>query len=239
VLKKAMMERHSLPWGLMAAPPSNTTMESAPSPCLISVGEINADLAAFIEQEGLKQRFDRLRILFAREIEQQTEAVGNAGIAFMVCMIVIFFLLSLLFNSLSQPFLVISVIPFGLMGVLVAFALQGIEMSMMAFIGILGLAGVLVNDSLVMIHNLNQIKREKGPSALLTVDEIAQGAKQRLRPIVITLVTTVAGLAPGAYGIAGDNPFMTPIFSRHTASVSDCNATTCSPSQRNSSSVIL
>jgi multidrug efflux pump subunit AcrB len=178
----------------------------------ISVGEINADLAAFIEQEGLKQRFDRLRILFAGEIEQQTEAVGNAGVAFMVCMIAIFFLLSLLFNSLSQPFLVISVIPFGFMGVLVAFALQGIEMSMMAFIGILGLAGVLVNDSLVMIHNLNRIKREKGPSAFLTVDEIAQGAKQRLRPIVITSVTTVAGLAPGAYGIAGDNPFMTPIF---------------------------
>ncbi|MGD9171596.1 MAG: efflux RND transporter permease subunit [Candidatus Thiodiazotropha sp.] len=178
----------------------------------VSVGEINANLAAFIEQERLKQRFDRLRILFAGELEQQAEAVGNAGIAFMVCMLGIFFLLSLLFNSLSQPFLVISVIPFGFMGVIVAFALQGIEMSMMAFIGILGLAGVLVNDSLVMVHHLNQKKREKGTAALLCDDEIAQGAQQRLRPIVITSVTTVAGLIPGAYGLAGYNPFMTPIF---------------------------
>jgi multidrug efflux pump subunit AcrB len=178
----------------------------------VSVGEINANLAAFIEQERLKQRFDRLRILFAGELEQQAEAVGNAGIAFMVCMLGIFFLLSLLFNSLSQPFLVISVIPFGFMGVIVAFALQGIEMSMMAFIGILGLAGVLVNDSLVMVHQLNHKKREKGKSALLFDDEIAEGAKQRLRPIVITSVTTVAGLVPGAYGLAGYNPFMTPIF---------------------------
>jgi multidrug efflux pump subunit AcrB len=178
----------------------------------VSVGEINANLATFIKQEKLKQRFDRVRILFAGELEQQAEAVGNAGIAFMVCLLGIFFLLSLLFNSLSQPFLVISVIPFGFMGVIVAFALQGIEMSMMAFIGILGLAGVLVNDSLVMVHQLNHKKQEKGKSALLSVDEIAEGAKQRLRPIVITSVTTVAGLAPGAYGLAGYNPFMTPIF---------------------------
>jgi multidrug efflux pump subunit AcrB len=81
------------------------------------VGEINANLASFIEQEGLKQRFNRLRILFSGELEQQAEALGNGGIAFMVCMFGIFFLLSLLFNSLSQPFLVISVIPFGFMGV--------------------------------------------------------------------------------------------------------------------------
>jgi multidrug efflux pump subunit AcrB len=86
------------------------------------------------------------------------------------------------------------------------------EMSMMAFIGILGLAGVLVNDSLVMIHTLNLRKQEKDGDAFLSEDEISEGAKQRLRPIVITSVTTVAGLAPGAYGLAGSNPFMTPVF---------------------------
>jgi multidrug efflux pump subunit AcrB len=178
----------------------------------VSVGAINADLMAFIEQEGLKQRFSRLRILFAGELKQQEEALGNAGIAFIACLLSIFFLMSLLFNSLSQPFLVISVIPFGFMGVIVAFSLQGTEMSMMAFIGILGLAGVLVNDSLVMVHHLNHKKHQKGLGGFLSVDEIAEGAKQRLRPIVITSVTTVVGLAPGAYGLAGYNPFMAPIF---------------------------
>jgi multidrug efflux pump subunit AcrB len=72
--------------------------------------------------------------------------------------------------------------------------------------------GILVNDSLVMVHHLNNKKRDRGKGVLLSVDEIAEGAKQRLRPIVITSVTTVAGLAPGAYGLAGYNPFMTPIF---------------------------
>jgi multidrug efflux pump subunit AcrB len=127
-------------------------------------------------------------------------------------MVGIFFLLTLLFNSLSQPFLIMIVIPFGFLGVIVAFALQDMEMSLMAFIGILGLAGVLVNDSLVMIHSLNLRKQDKGTGAFLSEDEISEGAKQRLRPIVITSVNTVAGLAPGAYGLAGSNPFMTPVF---------------------------
>jgi multidrug efflux pump subunit AcrB len=178
----------------------------------LSTAEINADLADFIEEEGLLRRFDRLRVWFGGEMEQQEEAMGNAGLAFLACLLGIFFLLALLFNSLSQPFLVMTVIPFGFLGVIVAFALQDIEMSMMAFIGILGLAGVLVNDSLVMIHALNLRKNDKGNGAHLSEDEIAEGAKQRLRPIVITSVTTVAGLAPGAYGLAGSNPFMEPVF---------------------------
>jgi multidrug efflux pump subunit AcrB len=178
----------------------------------VSTAEINAELAEFIEEEGLLQRFDRLRLWFGGEMEQQKEAMGNAGIAFLACLLGIFFLLTLLFNSLSQPFLIMIVIPFGFLGVIVAFALQGMEMSMMAFIGILGLAGVLVNDSLVMIHSLNLRKQGKEDGGYLSEDEISEGAKQRLRPIVITSVTTIAGLAPGAYGLAGSNPFMEPVF---------------------------
>ena len=178
----------------------------------VSTAEINTDLAEFVETEGLLQRFERLRIWFGGEMEQQEEAMGNAGIAFFACLLGIFFLLTLLFNSLSQPFLIMLVIPFGFLGVIVAFSLQDIEMSMMAFIGILGLAGVLVNDSLVMIHTLNLRKKSKENGAYLSEDEISEGAKQRLRPNVITSATTVAGLAPGAYGLAGSNPFMTPIF---------------------------
>ncbi|MCP4663782.1 MAG: efflux RND transporter permease subunit, partial [bacterium] len=176
----------------------------------VSTAAINAELARYVEQQGLLQRFDRLRLHFGGELEQQQEAVGNVGIAFIMCLVSIFFLLVVLFNSVTQPFLIMVVIPFGFTGVIVGFALQGIELSMIAMIGILGLAGVLVNDSVVMIDALNRRKEEHGGP--LSDDEIAEGAKTRLRPVVITSVTTVAGLAPAAYGIAGANPFMTPMI---------------------------
>ncbi len=175
-----------------------------------STAAINAELAHFVEEQGLLRRFERLRLWYGGELEQQQDALGNAGVAFALCLVSILFLLVVLFNSLTQPFLIMVVIPFGFMGVIAAYALQGIEMSMLAFIGILGLAGVLVNDSVVMIDVLNRRKEEK-PGDFLSDSEIGRGARERLRPVVITSVTTVAGLAPAAYGLAGSNPFMTPI----------------------------
>lgn len=175
-----------------------------------STAEINAELARFVDEQGLLRRFDRLRLWYGGELEQQEQALGNAGVAFGICLVSILFLLVVLFNSFTQPFLIMAVIPFGFMGVIAAYALQGIEMSMLAFIGILGLAGVLVNDSVVMIDVLNR-RKEKEKGALLSESEIARGARERLRPVVITSLTTVAGLAPAAYGLAGSNPFMTPI----------------------------
>ena len=108
------------------------------------------------------------------------------------------------------------VIPFGLSGIIIGFTLQGIEMSFLALIGVLGLIGVLVNDSLVMVSFLNRLKLAKmadseGRVEHLNDQEISDGASQRLRPIVITSLTTCAGLFPTAYGIAGSNPFITPM----------------------------
>ena len=80
---------------------------------------------------------------------------------------------------------------------------------MIALIGILGLIGVLVNDSLVLVHTLNRLRTKHGD--WLADQGIADGTARRLRPIVITSLTTVAGLLPTAYGLAGSNPFITPM----------------------------
>ena len=76
--------------------------------------------------------------------------------------------------------------------------------------GILGLLGVLVNDAIVLIAHLNRRRREAG-SKELSDEELAEATGQRLRPIVITSATTLAALAPAAYGLAGSHPFMTPM----------------------------
>jgi len=183
---------------------------------VVDVQKINSDVADFIDRENLLHRFPGMRVWFGGELEQQKEALGNVQFALLICVITIFFVLVILFNSLTQPFLIMIVIPFGMSGIIIGFSLQGIEMSMLALIGVLGLIGVLVNDSLVMVAYLNRLKlakktEEQRHAAPLSNREIADGASDRLRPIVITSITTCAGLFPTAYGIAGSNPFITPM----------------------------
>ena len=178
---------------------------------IASTGEVNAALKKHIEDKNLLERYNDSRLHFGGEMEQQQEAMGNMGIAFVLAIFALFFLFVLLFNSFTQPFLIMSVIPFGFVGVLLAFAIQGFELSMISMFGIIGLAGVLVNDSTVMVHGLNRIKKEMNTQSLSS-QQVADGAAGRLRPILITSITTVMGLVPAAYGIGGENPFMTPMI---------------------------
>ncbi len=175
----------------------------------VSVQQVNDALADFVEEQQLLMRFPSLRLWYGGELEQQRESLGNIGVAFAICALSIFVVLVLLFNSLTQPFLILVAIPFGMAGVIVGFGLQGEPLSMIALIGILGLIGVLVNDSLVLVHSLNRRRIEQG--TWLTDQWIAEGTGRRLRPIVITSLTTVAGLLPTAYGLAGSSPFITPM----------------------------
>jgi len=173
---------------------------------LISVQQINDAIADHVAASKLLQKHPKLRLWYGGELEQQQDSMGDMQTAFIFCLMSVFFILVVLFNSLTQPFLIILAIPFSLAGVIIGFAIQGLPLSLIALIGILGLIGVLVNDSLVMIHSLNKLK-----AGSISVTSIAQGAAQRLRPIIITSLTTAAGLFPTAYGIAGSNPFLTPM----------------------------
>ncbi|MBT4161942.1 MAG: efflux RND transporter permease subunit [Gammaproteobacteria bacterium] len=175
----------------------------------ISVEEINGSLAKFISDQSLTSQYSDARIWQGGELEQQAEVLGNLGQATMICVLSIFALLVVLFNSLSHPLLIMIVVPFGMTGVVIGFGVQGLEMGMMAMMGVIGLIGVLVNDSLVLVHTLNRTREENGGS--LTVSKIAEVSRLRFRPIVITSITTVVGLLPTAYGILGENSYITPM----------------------------
>jgi multidrug efflux pump subunit AcrB len=175
----------------------------------VDVQTINDDLARYIDDQDLLAQYPGVRLWFGGELEQQQESLGNVGIAFALATAAVFMVLVLLFNSLTQPFLILLAIPFGLAGVVVGFTLQGLPLSLIALIGLLGLIGVLVNDSLVMVYSLNH--RAVALGRPLDDEQLATGAGRRLRPILITSLTTVAGLFPTAYGLAGSNPFITPM----------------------------
>ena len=96
---------------------------------------------------------------------------------------------------------------FGLIGIAVAFILHGSAINMFAFVGIIGLAGIVVNDSLVMIEFINS----KVKSGQDIIQQVAEGAALRLRPILLTTVTTAAGLLPTAYGLGGYEASISPM----------------------------
>ena len=137
-------------------------------------------------------------------------------LSFCLAILAIYFVLVLQFNSFTQPVMIMTAIPFGLVGLILAFGVQGIELSMMAMIGIIGFTGVVINDSLVMIDNINMLKKEN--SGLPIKKQVSQneiitkGALNRLRPILLTSITTVAGLFPTAYGwIGGIDSYVSPM----------------------------
>jgi multidrug efflux pump subunit AcrB len=167
--------------------------------------------AATAEKFDLENDWPGIRLLVGGEAEETAESMKSLYIAFMASIVGIYFVLTLLFGSFFQPLIALSILPFGFIGVIGTFALHGKPLGFIAFIGVIGLMGVLVNDSLVLIQFVNQL-RENGNSDKATFkDVIIEGSTTRLRPILITSFTTVAGLLPMAYGIGGADPFMAPM----------------------------
>ncbi|MFC1496818.1 efflux RND transporter permease subunit, partial [Candidatus Margulisiibacteriota bacterium] len=117
-------------------------------------------------------------------------------------------------NSFTEPIIVMLAIPFGLIGVVIAFAIHREPISFLGLIGILGLAGVVVNNSLVMLRFLN--KKEESLceiGEMLKIEHVADAAMLRFRPIVLTTITTVAGLLPSLYGLFGGRvDFLFPLL---------------------------
>ncbi|MBP7582419.1 MAG: efflux RND transporter permease subunit [Spirochaetes bacterium] len=173
---------------------------------------------SMIVTQNLKNRFATLQkdhpdasIEIGGEAKETRETLGDLRVSFIIAMMLIYFILILLFKSFSQPLIVLLTVPFGLVGALLAFTAHGIPMSFMGFIGIIGLSGVVVNDSVVMVDFINRVFSEGGGTDTATrIERIAAGAKQRLRPIVLTTLTTVMGLLPTAYGIGGDVKSLVP-----------------------------
>ena len=166
---------------------------------------VNEALSAHIVDANWKNTFPDVTFFQGGEIEQQQASYASLGVAFVACLFVVLLVLVVLFNSFSQPLLILSVLPFSIMGVFLAFALQGLPISFLALIGVLGLIGVLVNDSVVMIFTLNKEAHTRDNEL------IAQQASTRFRPIMITSLTTLVGLFPTAYGWGGYNPFVAPM----------------------------
>ena len=167
------------------------TVTADVDPTVISGGEANSILADSILAD-LIAVYPDLTYTFGGEQQEQLESLGALYRGFAIALLMIFVLLAIPLRSYTKPFIIMAVLPFGFIGVILGHWVLGVALSAVSFMGIFGLSGVAVNDSLVMIDFIDQKLREGVPIRTA----IIEGAKGRFRPIMLTSVTTFLGFTP-------------------------------------------
>jgi multidrug efflux pump subunit AcrB len=167
--------------------------------------EVNAKMRALMSQ--ITEGHPDISIHFGGENEDTQESLQSLAKAFAFAVFGIILILILLFKNLYQPAIVGATIPLGFIGVIWTFFVHGKPLSFLGMIGIIALAGVIVNNAIVLVDFVNQLKAE-GQDRF---EAVRQAARIRLRPIFLTTVTTSAGILPTAYGWGGLDPFVVPI----------------------------
>ena len=127
---------------------------------------------------------------YSGEYEETAESFESLGLAYIVAAILIFTLLVSQFDSLAQPFAILTSLPLSIVGAMVGLYVTGNDFSIMSFIGLVGLSGIVVNDSIVLVDCINRMRKE----GLDLFEAIVTGGQQRLRPIISTTVSTVGGI---------------------------------------------
>jgi multidrug efflux pump subunit AcrB len=167
------------------------------------VGEITAN-----ELVALTKKYPGLNYSLEGEQASQQESLSALSVGFALAMLLIYGLLAIPFRSYVQPLIVMLSIPFGIIGAVAGHFLLGYGLSIISLFGIIALAGVVVNDSLVLIVATNQLRDEKH---FPLIEAIVQGAMKRFRPIVLTSLTTFFGLAPMIFETALQARFIIPM----------------------------
>lgn len=162
--------------------------------------------------KDFNKEYRGLKLEFGGEAKETMKAIKQLLFSFAMAFIFVYIVLLLQLNRFIQPIMIMVIIPFGLIGVLLGFAIHKMPLSFMGVVGIIGLAGVVVNNGIILVDLINKIIDEGVEGGKKGVAKaIVDGAKQRLRPVFLTTVTTVVGLLPTVYGIGGRADIIIPI----------------------------
>ncbi len=140
----------------------------------------------------LERQYSDLSIHFAGEAEHQQESTSSMGNMFLIALLAIYVLLAIPLRSYVQPLIIMTAIPFGIVGAILGHWGNDLTLSILSLNGILALSGVVVNDSLLLVSRFNELRADRLPF----VDAIVQACTGRLRAVLLTSLTTFAGLVP-------------------------------------------
>lgn len=162
-----------------------------------------------VENEFSGKDYQGARLVPAGQIVETQEAQQGFSTAILMAFAGIALLLVVLFDRITEAAVVLLVIPFGISGALWILFIHSQVLSFFSIIGMIALIGIMVNNSLVLIWHLRDTLDRLDPSDVIGF--VIEGTKSRVRPIVLTTITTVSGLIPLAYGFGGYDNFMSPM----------------------------
>lgn len=159
---------------------------------------------------NFNDKYPDVKILLGGTGKETIDTISGLIISFLMAILLIYFLLLLLYKNFVLPFLIFIEIPFSIMGALIGLIIHDLNLTLLSSIGIIGLCGVAVNDNVVMIDFINKsIKNKKDKSKYIEI--VSDAAKRRLRPVMLTTVTTVGALIPTILGIGGYAGLIVPV----------------------------
>lgn len=150
---------------------------------------------------------DGYRVKMAGEELKRKESMEGLSFALILSIILVYMVMAAQFESLVHPFTILLTIPLAIVGALVTFYIIGKPLNIMAYIGMIMLAGIAVNDSIILVDKINQLRAE----GIKLRESIVQAGVQRLRPIIMTSLTTVLALIPLTFGFGESADLRSPM----------------------------
>ena len=155
--------------------------------------QISADLMAGPAEE-LKDKFQGLSFIVGGMEQERQESMNTLVNGFILAFLATFGLLAIVFRSYIQPLIIMVAIPFGIIGAVMGHIIMGFNISLMSFMGIVALSGIVINDSLVLVDFANRQRRSK--TNCEAFEAVTTAGTQRFRPVILTTLTTFLGLTP-------------------------------------------
>ncbi|TGD66391.1 efflux RND transporter permease subunit [Tabrizicola sp. WMC-M-20] len=138
-------------------------------------------------------------------VQQQNEFLSDAGSAVILCLLGIYLCLAWIFASWTRPLVVMSVIPFGLIGAMWGHFHWGVPLSLFSVVGLIGMSGIIINDSIVLVSTIDEYSEKRG-----LFPAIVDGVAERFRAVLLTTLTTVIGLSPLLFEGSSQAEFLKP-----------------------------
>ncbi|QKQ28183.1 efflux RND transporter permease subunit [Candidatus Reidiella endopervernicosa] len=159
------------------------------------------------EFKHFAEQYPGYELLFMGEKREAGESIASMLRALVISLAIIFFILAALFRSLLDPLVVMFAIPFGAIGVIFGHALLGHTLQFLSMVGFLALSGIVVNDSLILVDFAKRLRREGWER----IDAVVEAGRVRVRPIMLTSITTFLGVSPLIFFATGQTAFLSPM----------------------------
>ncbi|MFH1845367.1 MAG: efflux RND transporter permease subunit [bacterium] len=157
--------------------------------------------------EEISRRYEEVDLEIGGEFEEFSQAFNDIGKLFAIGVMLIFLILGTQFRSYIQPMVILCTVPFSFIGAMIGLLVSGDKFGIVTLFGVVALAGIVVNDAIVLISFINNARRD----GMDRWESIVAGGVKRLRPIILTSVTTIGGLLPTVLGIGGTSLVWRPL----------------------------